>query len=63
MDQALWLDTEHGHQGHAVEEVLGVSGNDAARSAGGLFLDCIGLVRSGLSVSDLWWHEVLLNEL
>ena len=63
MYQAIWLDAEHGHQGHAIEEVLSISSDDAARSAGGLLLDCIVLVCSGLSVSDLWWHEVLLNEL
>ena len=61
VNQALWLDAQHRHERHAVQEILGVGSNDAARGAGGLFLDGMSLISGRLSVCDLGWHGVLLE--
>src|SRR5699024_7467342 len=67
VDQALRLDAEHAHQGHAVQEVLGIGGNDPLGGESGFHR--YGVLRRGASwtiVCDLWghWHPLsrkLLN--
>src|SRR5699024_10875484 len=67
VDQAIRLDAEHAHQGHAVQEVLGIGGNDPLSGESGFNRN--GVQRLGASwtiVCDLWghWHPLsrkLLN--